>query len=158
MNVQDYIDLVKSLPGQVVTGYHKTPSDDKGKTLSVEVTAVFTATTSDGEKTYLLATDLTDINKSGRIIAVRVDGFNLRTLDVKPVANFQPIDYSNWWIRPNAAVEARDHFKWMAEVAAEDVELAREVGMKPMAACIIAGAKPKAARKPRAAKTQAPTA
>jgi len=73
---------------------------------------------------------------------VRVDGFNLRTLDVKPTENFQPIDFSNWFIRPNDAIEARDHFKWMTEVAAEDLELAREVGMKPLAECVVAGYKP----------------
>ena len=92
---------------------------------------------------------------------MRVDGSNLRTLDVKPTENFQPIDFSNWFIRPNDAIEARDHFKWMTEVAAEDLELAREVRMKPLAKCVVAGDKPavlKASRRAKKVEPQAVTA
>ena len=49
----------------------------------------------------------------------------------------------------------------MTEVAAEDLELAREVRMKPLAKCVVAGDKPavlKASRRAKKVEPQAVTA
>lgn len=152
-SAEKLVESVKTLPGKTFIGRHKNPGRPS-RVVSLEVTAVAVIPTKFGAGAYLVGTLVNDPKNAGRVVSMKLMGFDLSGVEVVSTDEFVPVDLANYWVRlPDSGEAALNHFNWLEKLDDEaDRRMAEEEGMAPLSQFIVAGTKPAVKKSRKAAK------